>query len=198
MACLAELRCNIRDRKKLWILFFFLMMRRPPRSTLFLYTTLFRSVHIRPVGPLAAEDVVLHLRAQLLGAHKLDAGILIGFDAIDLLNLLAVQPYDAPEIGQQDGGGSPACRESLVLEGIVQDLADTVGRRRVVAGHRVPGLDVTAVNRAVRDRPRLRGRGVLRPLGDHEHLKIVGKNTGVRPWAKTGGQEGGEAKRGPG
>src|SRR5258708_28330056 len=29
--------------------FFFLMIRRPPRSTLFPYTTLFRSWHIRPV-----------------------------------------------------------------------------------------------------------------------------------------------------
>src|SRR5689334_23536587 len=30
-------------RKHLWICFFFLMRRRPPRSTLFPYTTLFRS-----------------------------------------------------------------------------------------------------------------------------------------------------------
>src|SRR2546430_17181219 len=29
-------------------LFFFLMIRRPPRSTLFPYTTLFRSLHGRP------------------------------------------------------------------------------------------------------------------------------------------------------
>src|SRR5256885_5475629 len=29
----------------LWICFFFLMIRRPPRSTLFPYTTLFRSLH---------------------------------------------------------------------------------------------------------------------------------------------------------
>src|SRR3989442_3643714 len=28
---------------RLWVLFFFLMIRRPPRSTLFPYTTLFRS-----------------------------------------------------------------------------------------------------------------------------------------------------------
>src|SRR2546428_8585743 len=30
--------------------FFFLMIRRPPRSTLFPYTTLFRSRHVMPVG----------------------------------------------------------------------------------------------------------------------------------------------------
>src|SRR2546425_8077715 len=29
--------------------FFFLMIRRPPRSTLFPYTTLFRSLHLRPL-----------------------------------------------------------------------------------------------------------------------------------------------------
>src|SRR3712207_7882987 len=32
-------------------LFFFLMIRRPPRSTLFPYTTLFRSARILGVGP---------------------------------------------------------------------------------------------------------------------------------------------------
>src|SRR3712207_6962324 len=31
--------------------FFFLMIRRPPRSTLFPYTTLFRSVHPARAGP---------------------------------------------------------------------------------------------------------------------------------------------------
>src|SRR2546422_5962579 len=30
--------------------FFFLMIRRPPRSTLFPYTTLFRSVHTKQIG----------------------------------------------------------------------------------------------------------------------------------------------------
>ena len=34
MRCVVDLRCG---------LFFFLMLRRPPRSTLFPYTTLFRS-----------------------------------------------------------------------------------------------------------------------------------------------------------
>src|SRR5258707_8466229 len=32
-----------------FLFFFFLMIRRPPRSTLFPYTTLFRSVHLAPV-----------------------------------------------------------------------------------------------------------------------------------------------------
>src|SRR2546430_17478224 len=33
------------DRDVLYLFFFFLMIRRPPRSTLFPYTTLFRSIH---------------------------------------------------------------------------------------------------------------------------------------------------------
>src|ERR1039457_7420116 len=33
----------------LFVLFFFLMIRRPPRSTLFPYTTLFRSTALRPM-----------------------------------------------------------------------------------------------------------------------------------------------------
>src|SRR5256885_17083700 len=35
-----------RTRSRLRSFFFFLMIRRPPRSTLFPYTTLFRSLHI--------------------------------------------------------------------------------------------------------------------------------------------------------
>src|SRR2546422_10480223 len=35
--------------------FFFLMIRRPPRSTLFPYTTLFRSLHVLPVARAVAR-----------------------------------------------------------------------------------------------------------------------------------------------
>src|SRR5256885_10902643 len=46
-------------RYSVWfVFFFFLMIRRPPRSTLFPYTTLFRSLYIRsrtgPLVPLAS------------------------------------------------------------------------------------------------------------------------------------------------
>src|SRR2546430_17447245 len=51
-------------------LFFFLMIRRPPRSTLFPYTTLFRSVQIREGGAIdfafgrgALKPKVLSIRA---------------------------------------------------------------------------------------------------------------------------------------
>src|SRR5256885_9916529 len=38
----------------LFLFFFFLMIRRPPRSTLFPYTTLFRSALSKPGGDIAA------------------------------------------------------------------------------------------------------------------------------------------------
>src|SRR5260221_3398968 len=46
------------------ILFFFLMIRRPPRSTLFPYTTLFRSQFVGPAFGIDAER-------RLLGAVQL-------------------------------------------------------------------------------------------------------------------------------
>src|SRR2546430_10454153 len=39
------------------LLFFFLMIRRPPRSTLFPYTTLFRSQHVYPVSVRALRSL---------------------------------------------------------------------------------------------------------------------------------------------
>src|SRR5256885_16383189 len=41
----------------LYFFFFFLMIRRPPRSTLFPYTTLFRSFMDRPIGPQPGDPV---------------------------------------------------------------------------------------------------------------------------------------------
>src|SRR5450432_4633251 len=41
----------------LFVFFFFLMIRRPPRSTLFPYTTLFRSKEMPTLGVAAAEDM---------------------------------------------------------------------------------------------------------------------------------------------
>src|SRR3712207_8283601 len=44
--------------------FFFLMIRRPPRSTLFPYTTLFRSEHLEQRRQHAADDERAHQRGQ--------------------------------------------------------------------------------------------------------------------------------------
>src|SRR2546430_16106156 len=53
------------------ILFFFLMIRRPPRSTLFPYTTLFRSVF--PVLTLSRESAVLErARARFAAVEQVE------------------------------------------------------------------------------------------------------------------------------
>src|SRR2546430_4471705 len=44
---------------QVFVLFFFLMIRRPPRSTLFPYTTLFRSCASQP-KPLDSVEIVLY------------------------------------------------------------------------------------------------------------------------------------------
>src|SRR2546429_5694456 len=50
--------CRLRTEN---LIFFFLMIRRPPRSTLFPYTTLFRSLRMLPEGLLeAGVDALPH------------------------------------------------------------------------------------------------------------------------------------------
>src|SRR5574340_1342471 len=51
------------SQTRLHIYFFFLMIRRPPRSTLFPYTTLFRSV-VLPHEPARVPGVVLRIHAD--------------------------------------------------------------------------------------------------------------------------------------
>src|SRR3712207_8249149 len=55
--------------------FFFLMIRRPPRSTLFPYTTLFRSAHvcINPVGVRPVRLEHHHIKALLFDEATSDA-----------------------------------------------------------------------------------------------------------------------------
>src|SRR2546422_10272906 len=53
----------------LFCFFFFLMIRRPPRSTLFPYTTLFRSLIAQQAQ--AAGKTVEHHRAEALAAYPL-------------------------------------------------------------------------------------------------------------------------------
>src|SRR3712207_8464271 len=59
--------CNLADTTA--IVFFFLMIRRPPRSTLFPYTTLFRSE--QPLALLGgiAEEAAAGFRAIVARAH---------------------------------------------------------------------------------------------------------------------------------
>src|SRR5438067_11730284 len=54
----------------LFICFFFLMLRRPPRSTLFPYTTLFRSQIFRRGLHQIAVIAVYHFAQRHLGGHS--------------------------------------------------------------------------------------------------------------------------------
>src|SRR2546425_6786270 len=58
----------------LFIFFFFLMIRRPPRSTLFPYTTLFRSRALGTVVWLAGDFADLHERARRSADRPMLAG----------------------------------------------------------------------------------------------------------------------------
>src|SRR2546426_4306357 len=66
-------------------LFFFLMIRRPPRSTLFPYTTLFRSAQ-GPGADLQDQPRFLEQGNELHGGHETQLGVLPadqGFHAVD-------------------------------------------------------------------------------------------------------------------
>src|SRR2546426_2684692 len=60
------------------LLFFFLMIRRPPRSTLFPYTTLFRSHRPGPRAPEAARQHAVEEIRRRDGCHdsQLRAGVM--------------------------------------------------------------------------------------------------------------------------
>src|SRR2546430_13345766 len=58
------------------LFFFFLMIRRPPRSTLFPYTTLFRSVSGGPGGARRAADPAgAGVGGAARGVHRAGAGV---------------------------------------------------------------------------------------------------------------------------
>src|SRR3712207_7984610 len=55
------------------IIFFFLMIRRPPRSTLFPYTTLFRSPELLAIycnDHIASAAGGIELVSRMIGAHR--------------------------------------------------------------------------------------------------------------------------------
>src|SRR3712207_7291313 len=65
------------------LFFFFLMIRRPPRSTLFPYTTLFRSVRYFANYAGAGFDAVVTTRAKTWGRHLRGAlPYVVGFFAV--------------------------------------------------------------------------------------------------------------------
>src|ERR1017187_1534862 len=89
------------------VFLFFLMIRRPPRSTLFPYTTLFRSVN--PTLPVVTRDQVRYAKPDpdlfLAAADRLGVAIdrcVVGGDSI--WDLLAAQRARALGVGLLSGG----------------------------------------------------------------------------------------------
>src|SRR3712207_9372616 len=60
------------NRVIMFLYFFFLMIRRPPRSTLFPYTTLFRSVYIPVVHPKTSLSLTMRTRTIPYGGHLMN------------------------------------------------------------------------------------------------------------------------------
>src|SRR2546425_13262520 len=105
----------------MFFVFFFLMIRRPPRSTLFPYTTLFRSKAFGAVQALAGADLELQA-GEVLG--------LVGDNAAGKSTLMkvltGVHRPDAGEIlfeGRRVVFHSPRDSRALGIEMIYQNLA---------------------------------------------------------------------------
>src|SRR2546430_14956471 len=107
--------------------FFFLMIRRPPRSTLFPYTTLFRSLGGR--GRIGQQ--ALHRVGQPLGEELPEARGLI---ALEIAGLAADFIEHAPEeLGVLRLVGEEGGEEQLLLEALFAHHGHDEGQE--VAGH---------------------------------------------------------------
>src|SRR2546429_6829444 len=101
------------------IFFFFLMIRRPPRSTLFPYTTLFRSNTVAgAVLPAAGMAGVELLNVHALGgkarmeaaAQAVSAGVPMGADRPRLLAVTMLTSMDQKAMKEVGVGGTPKSR----------------------------------------------------------------------------------------
>src|SRR5206468_12887620 len=88
--------------------FFFLMIRRPPRSTLFPYTTLFRS----PVGDLGERDLE-RTSARRVGGQR-DRGILAFVEESFVGELLRARDRSEEHTSELQSRSDLVCR--LLLE----------------------------------------------------------------------------------
>src|SRR3712207_2668532 len=137
-----------------FIFFFFLMIRRPPRSTLFPYTTLFRSAdrefHLRRVVVIAhmlAREAFHHVVAEARIAQVVEQELLIGLH--DGLNIGALV-VDVAHAGPSGAVVIVASEADIVL-GCLIGRYPFRGRRAiavlgvtVVIGHDVGGLELVS------------------------------------------------------
>src|SRR5260370_10134950 len=126
--------------------FFFLMIRRPPRSTLFPYTTLFRSRSIPPGGHLF--DVVAVTRQRIHHGDLLDGEIRHDLDVVLLHDQHFLDPHAVAEtlavLGLEREGHAlldldrmvqrPDAREHLrIILRYPHGVAPHIGRARVAS-----------------------------------------------------------------
>src|SRR2546422_8961555 len=124
------------------VCFFFLMIRRPPRSTLFPYTTLFRSLYRRACDRLRRGRIAARLLAAISSAGTRPRGVHLVGDA----DHRAVSPRSARHV---DYAGT--------------DRAGRVAARR---GRRGECLPVRAVALLIEGRRRLGFEEVFAPVDD--------------------------------
>src|SRR2546426_12493191 len=101
------------------IVFFFLMIRRPPRSTLFPYTTLFRSLVAG--GLITRDQLAQALRKQKGSTEKLGS-ILVRMHFINEDQLAGL-------LSQQYGGPSITLSSVNVESSVIQLLPGGIARR---------------------------------------------------------------------
>src|SRR2546421_4937922 len=80
-------------------LFFFLMIRRPPRSTLFPYTTLFRSSTLFPYTTLFRSQAEVGIPALLLSADQNSTRLNSSHDQISYAAFCLTS--EEPRVGQE-------------------------------------------------------------------------------------------------
>src|SRR3712207_7841937 len=126
-----------------YLFFFFLMIRRPPRSTLFPYTTLFRSVLV-----LVPEDGQVPDDLEALGVPGDEHHRLLAVRRPVWVGL----PHDDEDLAALVGGAGdpPLAAVDHVVVAVAHDRGlhvAGVGRRDVGLGHREPGPDLALEQR---------------------------------------------------
>src|SRR6266511_542767 len=137
------------------LLFFFLMIRQPPRSTLFPYTTLFRS--IRPPSP-------PRCRAPSCGSSLTKSDGVMNLVVLDCPVSILPRSRDSREAGRTGGavaegsGGQEWFGSDAMLGGVPADVRDRLGGlgRQMVFGSDFPTIPRPALAAGGAGRPWVR------------------------------------------
>src|SRR2546429_2379757 len=164
--------------------FFFLMIRRPPRSTLFPYTTLFRSVQERPVhacGGLVEED---ERRLPHQDAHELEELLLAVREVARVLVTELFELHEAQQLERALAGrGEVVTRddEEVLQRGELGEDADQLEGPPDPLLRDLPGLEPVDAP-AAKDHPTLVAALHARDAVEERRLaRAVGADQAVDP-----------------